>query len=256
MGSLMAFVVGSVMACLIGGSIAAVAYLLGRAVESRRWLLAEVIWLRKTPPGIALHERQVALAHVGKLAARVPPEHLGRWQEVDGEDVPHETPGPTLIELYERKREAADHVLRDCLVAGGGDEHAARRLADYVAEAPVRRAARLADGGVTMQMLDEACEAIGRLGLPREEVERRWPSRADFDRLRGMITAARPDVVAADGGRVVVADLKTASRAYDELSRALVHELAPEPRRDPPWGWLAFTAGLVAVLWLAVRCGS
>ena len=29
MGSLMAFVVGSVMACLIGGSIAAVAYLLG-----------------------------------------------------------------------------------------------------------------------------------------------------------------------------------------------------------------------------------
>lgn len=107
MGSLMAFVVGSVMACVICGSIAAVGYLLGRAVESRRWLLAEVIWLRKTPPGVALYERQVALAHVGKLAARVPPEHLGRWQEVDGEDVPHETPGPTLIELYERKREAA-----------------------------------------------------------------------------------------------------------------------------------------------------
>ena len=120
--------------------------------------------------------------------------------------------------------------------------------------------ARLADGGVTMQALDDACEAIDRLDLPREEVERRWPSlavvilsvdrgriqqmrpedpppldearlarerarlglRADFDRLRATIAAARPDVVAVDGARVVAADLKTASRAYDELSRALV----------------------------------
>ena len=38
--------------------------------------------------------------------------------------------------------------------------------------------ARLADGGVTMQALDDACEAIDRLDLPREEVERRWPSLA------------------------------------------------------------------------------
>lgn len=75
MGSLMAFVVGSVMACLIAGALAGIGYLLGRAVEARLWLLAEVIWLRKTPPGAALYERQVALAHVGKLAARVPPEH-------------------------------------------------------------------------------------------------------------------------------------------------------------------------------------
>jgi len=58
------------MACLIGGSIAAVAYLLGRAVESRRWLLAEVIWLRKTPPGVALYERQVALAHRRRVEVR------------------------------------------------------------------------------------------------------------------------------------------------------------------------------------------
>ena len=189
---------------------------------------------------------------------------------------------------------AVDHVLRDCLVAGGGDEHAARRLADYVAEAPVRRAARLADGGVTMQMLDEACEAIGRLGLPREEVERRWPSlavvilsvdrgriqqmrpedpppldearlarerarlglRADFDRLRATIAAARPDVVAVDGARVVAADLKTASRARDELGRALAHELAPEPRlRRFPWEILVLAAIAAATLGLALGCG-
>lgn len=107
MPSVMVVLIGSVIGCLIGGVLGYLGYKVGRAVESRMWLLAEVIWLRKTPPGVALYERQVALAHVGKLAARVPPEHLGRWQEVDGEDVPHETPGPTLIELYERKREAA-----------------------------------------------------------------------------------------------------------------------------------------------------
>lgn len=107
MSSVMVVLIGSVIGCLIGGVLGYLGYKVGRAVESRMWLLAEVIWLRKTPPGIALHERQVALAHVGKLGVRVPPEHLGRWQEVDGEDVPHETLGPTLIELYERKRAAA-----------------------------------------------------------------------------------------------------------------------------------------------------
>jgi hypothetical protein len=95
------------MACLICGALAVVGYLIGRAVEARAWLLAEVIWLRKTPRGAALFARQVALAHVGRLGARVPPEHIGRWREDGDADLPHETPGPTLIELYERKQEAA-----------------------------------------------------------------------------------------------------------------------------------------------------
>ena len=168
-------------------------------------------------------------------------------------------------------------------------------LRRFVDEAPIRRAAR---GPVTMQVLDDACETIDRLGLPREEVERRWPhlavvilsidramiermnpedpppldearvarerarlglsaTRADFDRLRSIIAAARPDVVAADGGRVVVADLKTASRAHDELSRALAHELAPEPRprRPLPWEILVLATIAAAALGLALRCG-
>jgi hypothetical protein len=42
-----------------------------------------------------------------RLRNRVPPELLGKWREVGDDDLPHETPGPTLVELYERKRETA-----------------------------------------------------------------------------------------------------------------------------------------------------
>lgn len=107
MPSVIALLLGSVIWCVIGGMLGYLGYRVGRAVESRMWLLAEVIWLRKTPPGAALAEREAALAHVGRLRNRVPPELLGRWREVGDDDLPHETPGPTLVELYERRREAA-----------------------------------------------------------------------------------------------------------------------------------------------------
>lgn len=107
MPSLMVILLGSVIGCLIGGALGYLGYKLGRVVESRMWLLAEVIWLRKAPPGEALAEREAALAHVGRLRNRVPPELLGKWREVGDDDLPHETLGPTLVELYERKREAA-----------------------------------------------------------------------------------------------------------------------------------------------------
>ena len=70
MSSVMVVLIGSVIGCLIGGVLGYLGYKVGRAVESRMWLLAEVIWLRKTPPGVALYERQVALAHVGKLSSK------------------------------------------------------------------------------------------------------------------------------------------------------------------------------------------
>lgn len=85
MSSVMVVLIGSVIGCLIGGVLGYLGYKVGRAVESRMWLLAEVICLRN----------------------RVPPELLGKWREVGDDDLPHETPGPTLVELYERKREAA-----------------------------------------------------------------------------------------------------------------------------------------------------
>lgn len=107
MPSVMVVLIGSVIGCLIGGVLGYLGYKVGRAVESRMWLLAEVIWLRKAPPGEALVEREAALAHVGRLRNRVPPEMLGKWREVGDDNLPHETPGPTLVELYERKREAA-----------------------------------------------------------------------------------------------------------------------------------------------------
>jgi len=107
MSSVMVVLIGSVIGCLIGGVLGYLGYKVGRAVESRMWLIAEVIWLRKAPPGEALVEREAALAHVGRLRNRVPPELLGKWREVGDDDLPHETPGPTLVELYERKRETA-----------------------------------------------------------------------------------------------------------------------------------------------------
>lgn len=54
MPSVIALLLGSVIGCVIGGMLGYLGYRVGRAVESRMWLLAEVIWLRKTPPGEAL----------------------------------------------------------------------------------------------------------------------------------------------------------------------------------------------------------
>lgn len=138
-----------------------------------------------------------------------------------------------------------------------------------------RRALAGAGPPLTMRMLDDACAAIGRLGLSREEVERRWPDLAVtiaiMDPASFRLAPDEPPIlderrlaeakarVAAAQTRVKKMQARVAPSAAASMERALRHELAPEPRPrvDRRLVGVLVVSGLVGLLVaLLLRAGG